>query len=504
MTTKKIMTKDIRILAALLTLGAAMTACSGDDIIDEQHREQAPEAYTITVGATKDLDATRGLELSGSTLSSVWEVGEKVKVVQNNASDVPTVIGELSATEAGVNTTLTGTVNASFNPGKALQFYLHSTTFDYTDQDGTLSTMGRYQTYASCEKAAGDISVSGSTVTISGDLGFANAQAVVRFNLVDKATGNPIKAKSLTVHDPKNTLVVRLVIPRDTLSRGDLTINLPTAGNIVFASLSGILGSKVMLSATDGIDKWNFTASKPVTLSNGQYYQIQVQMMKEAGVNMGLFVGGASSGIPLLWARTNVGAMTETDTGQYFAWGDATGRPGAASSGTLAADGYSFNWTTYKYANGSFDKLTKYCNDGSYGGGFTDALTTLVPSDDAATVHWGSNWRMPTYAELNALYATKDNTAHYSWEWKTGYNGSGANGYLITFKDNGNTIFLPAAGYRAADKVPKVGTYGLYWSSSLYLDSPNQAWLFHLGDGSGSMQHDHRYQGFPLRPVMVP
>ena len=65
-------------------------------------------------------------------------------------------------------------------------------------------------------------------------------------------------------------------------------------------------GESPMLTATDGIDKWNFTASKPVTLSNGQYYQIQVQMMKEAGVYMGLFVGGASSGIPLLWARTKV------------------------------------------------------------------------------------------------------------------------------------------------------------------------------------------------------
>ena len=276
----KSMIKDIRILAALLTVGAAMTACSGDDIIDEQHREQTPETYTITVKATKELNSSRGLELSGSTLSSVWEVGERVMVVQNNASDEPTLIGELSATAAGSTTTLTGTVNSSFDPARALKFYLHATTFDYTGQDGTLASAGQNQTFASCEKTASDISVSGSTVTISGDLGFTNAQAVVRFSLVDNATSNPINARFMTVHDASGLLVKKNdQLAPSGLVNGDVAIKLNAASSTVFASLSGVSSSNLTLYASDGTSLYAYTRAG-VTFQQGCYYQVQVRMTK--------------------------------------------------------------------------------------------------------------------------------------------------------------------------------------------------------------------------------
>ena len=275
-------TKHFRILAALLTVGAAMAACSGDDIDDEQPQGQTPEKYTITVKATKDMDATRGLELSGSTLSSLWEVGEKVVVVQDNASSQPTVIGELAATEAGLSTTLTGTVNSAFNPGKALKFYLHSTTFDYTAQDGTLETVGQNQTFASCEKPARDIGVNGSAVTISGDLGFSNAQAVVLFNLVDKATESPINAKYLTVHDASGKLVLKadqLLPSASGLLKADVAFVLASAGSTAFVSLSGVNASNLTIYASDGRSLYGYT-KQGVTFQQGKYYQVQVKMTK--------------------------------------------------------------------------------------------------------------------------------------------------------------------------------------------------------------------------------
>ena len=71
---------------------------------------------------------------------------------------------------------------------------------------------------------------------------------------------------------------------------------------------------------------------------------------------------------------------------------------------------------------------------------------------------------MPTKAEQDELR----NTDNCTWEWKTNYNGTNVNGYLVTSKKNGNSIFLPASGYRYDSSVYNVGSLGFYWSSSLH------------------------------------
>lgn len=83
-----------------------------------------------------------------------------------------------------------------------------------------------------------------------------------------------------------------------------------------------------------------------------------------------------------LWATMNIGASSPEDYGDYFAWGE-----------TAPKDVY--DWSTYKWCNGSSNTLTKYCFNSSYGNnGFVDNLTELDPEDDAATVNWGQDWRM--------------------------------------------------------------------------------------------------------------
>ena len=76
-----------------------------------------------------------------------------------------------------------------------------------------------------------------------------------------------------------------------------------------------------------------------------------------------------------LWATCNVGATAPEEYGDYFAWGETTGY----NSGKTT-----FNWSTYKYCNGDYDKLTKYCNKSS--SGTVDNKTTLDPEDDVAHV----------------------------------------------------------------------------------------------------------------------
>ena len=84
---------------------------------------------------------------------------------------------------------------------------------------------------------------------------------------------------------------------------------------------------------------------------------------------------------------------------------------------------------------GSIDKdPNRACNNGY------DALTG---TDDTATNLWGSAWRMPTIAELEALIANCD------VEWTDNYKETGVMGKVFTGRGDyaSNSVFLPAAGF---------------------------------------------------------
>ena len=86
-----------------------------------------------------------------------------------------------------------------------------------------------------------------------------------------------------------------------------------------------------------------------------------------------------------------------------------------------------------------------------------------------------------------------------TWTWTQ---TNGINGYLVTSKKNGASIFLPAAGYREADEWKDVASYGCYWSSSLFTDFSDYAWLMYLKADEFFMNHKNRFLGLPIRPVL--
>ena len=189
-------------------------------------------------------------------------------------------------------------------------------------------------------------------------------------------------------------------------------------------------------------------------------------------------------GLPsgLKWATCNVGATKPEDYGNYYAWGEIATKT-------------TYDWSTYKYANGSDDALTKYCNNSSYGNnGFTDELTTLEAGDDAATQNWGGNWRIPTIDEWQELIDK------CTWTWTT---LNGINGYEVK-ATNGNSIFLPAAGSRFIDELDCAGWYGVYWSSSLYADYPYDAQSGYFYSDYYSADGSSRLCGQSVRPVVAP
>ena len=194
-------------------------------------------------------------------------------------------------------------------------------------------------------------------------------------------------------------------------------------------------------------------------------------------------------GLPsgLKWATMNVGANCPEEYGDYFAWGE-----------TAPKDDY--DWNTYKWATAAYnaeydywylETLTKYNTNSNYG--IVDNKTTLDPADDVAAANWGGRWRMPTDDEWTEL---RENC---TWTWTT---LNGVNGYEVKSKANGNTIFLPAAGYRRYDYLYNAGNYGYCWSSSLNTDSPNNAWLVYFYSDIVYRSSDYRFYGPSVRPVL--
>ena len=284
---KKIIT-DTKTLAALLMAGAAFAACSGDDnIVKEQPANPAQHTYTMTIEATKGGDAatTRALALDGKTLNATWQTTDEVAVY--NYTQQAALGDHLSPQSDGASATLTGSLTGSVAKDDVVYLLWPSVDADYTGQDGTLATIAKRYDYT--KGVAKVTSVDGTTIgaedsSYGGPVLFTNSQAIVKFTLIDKATGSPINATQLTI-DAKvgveSRLIQSLTYP-DTYTLGTITINRTTpTGNVVYAALpfSSQASFTFDLTATDG--KYTYTYEKAgVTMLNGRYYEITVKMTR--------------------------------------------------------------------------------------------------------------------------------------------------------------------------------------------------------------------------------
>ena len=186
-------------------------------------------------------------------------------------------------------------------------------------------------------------------------------------------------------------------------------------------------------------------------------------------------------GLSVKWATCNVGASQPEVSGDYFAWGETE---------TDAK----YNWKAYKYCNGTYKTMTKYCSKSSYGyNGFTDTKTTLDTEDDVVHVKWGGDWRMPTEEEFYELLN------NCNWAWAT---QKGVKGYkVISRKDSSRSIFLPVTGYYYDSNLNNTRSDGYYWSCSLKMNTPNSASCLRFNSGYHNKSYYDRRLGFTIRPV---
>lgn len=218
-----------------------------------------------------------------------------------------------------------------------------------------------------------------------------------------------------------------------------------------------------------------------VYVPNGRYFEYAEAL--ESRVNVHWYPDDAVDlGLSVKWSIRNVNAQTPLGNGSYYAWGETATKS-------------IYNWTNYKWCNGSYDTLTKYNTKEAYG--TVDNTTVLNLSDDAAYVFCGAGWRMPTEEEWTEL------RSNCTWTWTT---LNGVNGYKVTSKKTGyadKSIFLPAAGIRDNTNLVNEGSYGYYWSSSLGSFHPHYAWRMYFNSYNvyGNSDGGSRCAGLPVRPV---
>lgn len=126
-----------------------------------------------------------------------------------------------------------------------------------------------------------------------------------------------------------------------------------------------------------------------------------------------------------LWATMNVGASKPSDYGLYFQWGDTSGYTADQVGTGEGKKKFAPDWSDYKW--GKYQNFTKYTVSGAI----------LELEDDAAHVHMGGDWHMPTPEQIKELI---DNT---TTAWTT---SDVVSGMTFASKDNSKSIFIPAAG----------------------------------------------------------
>ena len=192
------------------------------------------------------------------------------------------------------------------------------------------------------------------------------------------------------------------------------------------------------------------------------------------------------------FATCNVGASSPEEYGYYFWWGDTVGYEWTGSQFNAvdgSSSGFSFTYTSA--AGATYGKDISALNEA----GYTDESGNLVAAYDAATVKLGAPWRIPTQAEWQALV---DNCTR---EWTTVNNVSG---WRVTGKDayNGNSIFLPVAGFGLYSDLTT--GRGHIWSATASSSSSSTAYCISISSSSFSVTSPARNCGVPIRPVYTP
>lgn len=248
------------IVAALLVAGAATTtSCT-------KEAESAPAGgtYTMTVEATKGHASKQLTEAADGSISAAWASGENVYVKKGSSW----ATGTLQPQQDGATATLQGSLSGvTINAGDELTLqFPKSGALSYLDQQGTLADIAAHFDYATATVTVSSVDANGNITASAAN--FENKQAIIKFTLRDGTGTNLANPVMLHISDGTNEASVR---------------NLDNTSNVVYVAFPADAAPKTItliaytLTAGNTVTKYTKTQSN-VTLTNGQFYNIEVHM----------------------------------------------------------------------------------------------------------------------------------------------------------------------------------------------------------------------------------
>ncbi len=505
---------------------AMMTSCSSDEELSNSGEKfkgnvtLTAEPYTFDDGDTRTT-----LTNTGSKIAFTWDNHEAIgifpiapttniqaKQVLKNGSGK----GTTSSFDGAGWALIYGNTYAAYYPFQQKEYEDYTKIpIDMTGQiqngDNDLNHIG----------AAYDYMYATTSIPTKGNINFdfkhTTSILMLELTMPDEAAWKSVTLASKDgseVFTTSATMDVATGVVTSTATSSEITLSLnivsTTALNKTLTLYLAVLPTttgELTLTAKTSINKLYKADLAGKTLVAGKAYRFAASLIENTVLSHNGIENGhewVDLGLPsgLKWATKNIGAQSETDLGDYFAWGETTTKSAYTSA-------------SYKWRNAQNGSMTKYWTNTSYG--TVDYKTTLDPEDDAATQNWGGTWRMPTYAELDEL------ARNCYWVWTSSYNGSDVAGYIVyaakspydkgksgtsntqysVYSLSDSHIFLPAATlvHEKGSFVALTGTNGDYWSSSLCQFHSSSAYYMGFGSGWLAPQNSDRAGGMSVRAV---
>lgn len=246
---------------------------------------------------------------------------------------------------------------------------------------------------------------------------------------------------------------------------------LKAQGNRAEVSISGATFSATLNNLIDGETYYYVAATK---VHDTEFFSSVRSFTTSKLPN-----GAVDLGLSVVWHKYNLGASSEEEYGDYYAWGE-----------TETKEVYTVRNYKWRDANAAY-QLSKYNTSSQLG--IVDNKTVLDNEDDVAIVKLGNGWHMPVLDNFKELIENCD----YTW---TTINGK--KGYLFVSRINGNSIFLPAAGFKGEQGLDYQNNWGRYFTRELNESYPEEAKSILFSDFKvQEFNSSARFIGQTVRPV---
>ena len=503
-----------------LAAAALAASCASDDQAEQKQGEPKTVELTASLNGGKSTAKRVGMAMGDdSNASFYWHKGEAIFVQTKSGDNYSGTEFTTDAETGATSATFKGTVAAGSELG-TYAVYPYSASHKFTTATALTYNLPAAYTYSKVESnifsktenAVTTYPANNTNIPLVGNIAddkiafkHIGGLAVIRIDNMPAAEGTlKITANEQLSGDFSCDLSASQPVIATTTASGNNTVTF-TFSNAT-QNAAGVFYLPLATGSYSGVKIEMTYGSAPQTVNYGNLYvpragvtaiplyTINEKLEKFSEISDNVYTLNGRKfidlGLPggLLWAVTNIGADSETDKGNYYSWGEVTAYNETTDWGSKATK-TNYTWGNYKFGNSS-NTFTKYNS--------TDGKTTLEAEDDAATRNWGNGCRIPTKAEIEQL-ASSDNCTK-AWTIV-----NSVSGYKVTGKKQGytgNSIFLPASGYRYKTTLDTPGYRGYYWSSTFGTNSNISAWYiyFHSNDFTTKYVND-RYYGMSVRPV---